>query len=73
MLIATPKNMGEWAAMATGMLTKSDTKGVQRAQVKTFVVETPERVPYQLDGDAVGECQRFEATVVPGAIRIMVP
>lgn len=72
-LIATPKNMGEWAAMATGMLRRSDTKGVQRAQVTTFVVETPEPVPYQLDGDAVGECKRFEATVVPGAIRIMVP
>lgn len=72
-LIATPKNVGDWAVLATGVLRKSDTKGVQRAQAKSFVVEADAPVAYQLDGDAVGECRRLEATVVPGAVRVMVP
>lgn len=72
-LIATPRNVGGWAAMATGMLTRSPVAGVQRAQVRGVVVETPEPVPYQLDGDVAGDCRRFEATIVPGAVRVMVP
>ncbi|WP_342372358.1 diacylglycerol kinase family protein [Propioniciclava soli] len=72
-LVATPQNVGEWAAMATSMLTKSDTRGVHRAQAKTLVIETSEPVAYQLDGDAVGECRRLEATIVPGAVRVMTP
>ncbi|MFV0451912.1 MAG: diacylglycerol kinase family protein [Propioniciclava sp.] len=72
--VASPKRRGDWALITTSVLTRAaDNPSVERAQVKRVLIETDEPIPYQIDGDAIGSCRRFEAALLPRAVRIMVP
>ena len=73
-LVASPSNVLEWGAITTRILAGSDDHpGIERGQGRHVVIEVSEPVAYQIDGDALGECSRFEATVLPSAVVLMVP
>lgn len=73
-LVASPSNVLEWGAITTRILAGSnDHPGIERGQGRHVVIEASEPVAYQIDGDALGECRRFEATVLPAAVVLMVP
>lgn len=73
-LLAAPRNAADWAVITTRVLSRSaDTPGIERAQASRVVFEVDEPVPYQVDGDALGECRRLEASVQPRAVLVMVP
>lgn len=72
--LASPKHRGGWAAITTSVLARStDSPSMERTRAKRIVIDTEEPIPYQIDGDAVGTCQRFDAALLPLAIRIIVP
>lgn len=72
-LVASPKTAGDWAKMTQNVLVGADdAPGLERAQAKRVVVEAEQPVPYQIDGDALGECRRLEAVLQPGAVKVMV-
>lgn len=73
-LVASPSNVLEWGAITTRILAGSnDHPGIERGQGRHIVIEASEPVAYQIDGDALGKCRRFEATVLPAAVVLMVP
>ncbi|MBK8463682.1 MAG: phosphatase PAP2 family protein [Nigerium sp.] len=73
-LVASPANALDWGAITTRILAGSDDHpGIERGQGRHVVIEASEPVAYQIDGDALGECRRFEATVLPAAVVLMVP
>ena len=73
-MLASPESVADWGAIATRVLTRAeDHPNVERAQVRTLVIETDEPIPYQIDGDTIGECRRLEASVLSKAVRVMVP
>lgn len=73
-VVASPERWADWGAITTRILVRAaDAPGVERAQVSRLVVETDAPVPYQIDGDALGECSRLEASVLPGAVIVMTP
>ncbi len=73
-LVASPSNVLEWGALTTRILAGSkDHPGLERGQGRHVLIEAAEPVAYQIDGDALGECRRFEATVLPAAVVLMVP
>jgi diacylglycerol kinase family enzyme/membrane-associated phospholipid phosphatase len=71
-LVANPTTVLDWAKVATGLL-GADVEPLEfaRAQKVSFVV--PGGRPYQLDGDAEGTTTFFEAEVVRGGMRIVLP
>lgn len=73
-MLASPERVGDWGAIATRVLTRAaDHPGVERAQVRKLVIETEEPVPFQIDGDTIGECTRLDVGILPGAVLVMVP
>lgn len=63
-----------WAGIAGQVMTgASQIGGVDRAQGRQVVLTTSEPRPYQVDGDTLGTCRRLEASIVPGALKIMLP
>lgn len=73
-LLASPERPTDWGAIAGRVLTRlTDHPGVERAQVRTMVIETDEPVAYQVDGDTIGTCRRLEFSVLPRAVLVMVP
>lgn len=74
LMLASPESVGDWGAIATRVLTRAaDHPNVERAQVRKLVIETPEPIAYQIDGDTIGECRRLEASVLSRAVLVMVP
>ena len=74
LVLATPERPTDWGAMATRVLARqADHPGIERAQVRTLVIETAEPIAYQIDGDTVGACSRLEVSVLPRAVLVMVP
>ncbi|SDT07860.1 diacylglycerol/lipid kinase family protein [Microlunatus soli] len=74
-LVASPKRIRHWIALASRLIT-----GKQRAEDRIdqltgrrVVVELTEPDEYQLDGDTIGSCRRLVAEIEPGALMIRVP
>ncbi|SKF62327.1 Uncharacterised protein [Mycobacteroides abscessus subsp. abscessus] len=42
-------------------------------QGRRVEISVAEPMPYQFDGDTLGEASTFEAEVVPGAVTVMLP
>jgi YegS/Rv2252/BmrU family lipid kinase len=61
-----------WALLRTGPATLGEATPVGHARGREIRVESEQVQPVQLDGEPGGETP-FTASVVPGAIRIMVP
>ena len=74
LLLADAHGLAGWAGMAGQVVSgASEIGGLQRAQARAVVLEADEPVPYQIDGDTLGSCRRLEASVVPGALTVMLP
>ena len=73
MLIGNPTTVSDWAKVASGLLGGADVEPLEYAQGRRVVIESPDPVPYQLDGDAEGDTCRLEAEVVPGGLTVMLP
>lgn len=73
-LIAAPEKLADWGTITTRILVGAqDAPGVERAQATGVVFEASTPVAYQLDGDAMGECRRLQATSLDGVVQVMVP
>ena len=55
------------------VLPRSDAPGVERAQAKVVTFDVDEPVPYQIDGDPMGECSRLEASSLARVLEVMTP
>ena len=74
LLLADAHGLAGWAGMAGQVVSgASEIGGLQRAQARAVVLEADEPIPYQIDGDTLGSCRRLEASVVPGALTVMLP
>ena len=74
LLFADAHGAGEWAELAGRMVAgASESARIERGQGRSVLLETDEPVAYQVDGDTLGTCTRLQATVVPGALAVMVP
>ena len=71
-LIGSPNGVSDWAKVASGLLGGGHVEPLEYAQGTRVVFESPQPVPYQLDGDASGDTSRFEAEIVPVSLRVMV-
>lgn len=73
-LVATPRRPTDWRHIAGALMVGGpEGEHMARARGSSVVVEVPEPVAYQVDGDTAGTCRRLEATVLPGALLVMVP
>lgn len=73
-VLASPEKPSDWGAITTRILTHSpDAETVERGRAKNVVFHTTVPVPYQIDGDAMGECTRLEALCLPRVLEVMVP
>jgi diacylglycerol kinase (ATP) len=72
-LIGNPTTVSDWAKVASGLLGGADVEPLEYAQGRRVVIESPDPVPYQLDGDAAGDTCRLEAEAVPGGLLVMLP
>jgi YegS/Rv2252/BmrU family lipid kinase len=72
-LIGNPTTVSDWAKVASGLLGGANVEPLEYAQGRRVVIESPDPVPYQLDGDAEGDTCRLEAEVVPGGLTVMLP
>jgi diacylglycerol kinase (ATP) len=73
--VATPRSFWEWLRVTVRVLTRRarkndpvDALGGHRVRVR---MDPPEE--YELDGDVLGECRRFEAVIRPSALTVCVP
>lgn len=73
LLLATAQGPAAWATIAGRVVSGAPGAGLERLSGTRIVLECDDPVPYQVDGDTAGECRRFEASVVPGALTVMVP
>lgn len=72
LLVTGPKGLGDWVRWGVGVLIKRGHK-VTTGHGRRVRITVSEPLPYQLDGDTLGEATVFEATVVPGALTLMLP
>lgn len=74
MIVGSPTGLSSWARMATRVLTRIGAdRSLERYAGRSMSVRVDEPMPFELDGDTVGEGSSFEAEVDPGAVSIMVP
>jgi len=74
LLFADAHGAGEWAEVAGRLVAGvSASARIDRGQGRHILLETDEPVAYQVDGDTLGTCTRLEASVMPGALTVMVP
>ena len=73
-LVASPRHVGDVAQMMAGVLLHSTREPLlDRLTGRRVAIEVERPVLFQIDGDVVGEVQRLEIEVVPGAVRLMLP
>lgn len=73
-LVASPTRPSDWGLIASRLVRGSaEDDRISRDQGARIVVETDEPVPWQIDGDTVGECRRLVARVIPQAVSVLVP
>jgi len=73
-VVASPEKPADWGAITTRILARAnDAPGVERAQAKVVTFDVDEPVPYQIDGDPMGECSRLEASSLARVLEVMTP
>jgi diacylglycerol kinase (ATP) len=74
LVVASPEKPTDWGAITTRILARAnDAPGVERAQAKVVTFDVDEPVPYQIDGDPMGECSRLEASSLARVLEVMTP
>ena len=72
-VIASDTSSALPAGLLRKVLSKQTSHHVTEMQGKRVEISVAEPMPYQFDGDTLGEASHFEAEVVPGAITVMLP
>ncbi|MBE6476626.1 MAG: phosphatase PAP2 family protein [Propionibacteriaceae bacterium] len=73
MVVGSPSGISSWARMATRVLTRIGAdRSLERYAGRSMSVRVDEPMPFELDGDTVGEGSYFKAEVDPAAVSIMV-
>lgn len=73
MIVGSPSGLSSWARMATRVLTRIGAdRSLERYAGRAMSVRMDAPMPFELDGDTVGEGSYFEAEVDPGAVSVMV-
>lgn len=72
-LVATGSGLRGLTRLLAGIVRERPGGPLRRARGRTVHVELDRPVPYQLDGDTVGETTWFSASVVPGSLLVMTP
>ena len=73
LLVTGPEGFRQWFKWGWGVLRRRPSHSVTQLAGKRVEITIAEPMPYQFDGDTLGEAKRFDAEVVPGAITVMVP
>ena len=73
LIVTGPRGFGQWFKWGLKVLSKQTSHHVTEMQGKRVEISVAEPMPYQFDGDTLGEASHFEAEVVPGAITVMLP
>nr|WP_245690428.1 diacylglycerol kinase family protein [Actinomyces ruminicola] len=73
LLLTGPNRIADWAKVGAGLLIGQDVDGLSHHQARRLTLTTPEPVPFELDGDPVGQTRRLVAEVEPAALRVVVP
>lgn len=73
MVVGSPSGLSSWARMVTRVLIRIGAdRSLERYAGRSMSVRVDGPMPFELDGDTVGEGSYFEAEVDPGAVSIMV-
>lgn len=73
LIVTSPRGFGQWFKWGLKLLRKQTSHSVTEMQGRKVEISVSEPMPYQFDGDTLGEASTFEAEVVPGAITVMLP
>ncbi len=73
LIVASPKRVTDWAAMAARVLARrpNEQDKVDEVVGRRVRITVAEEMPYELDGDTEGHATVFEAEVVPDALLLM--
>ncbi|MDO5492441.1 MAG: diacylglycerol kinase family protein [Nesterenkonia sp.] len=71
-VLFTPRHLWDWIRIVAKTVTRSSAElpVMQVRQGRTAVLESQEPMPFQIDGDALGEVVRVEAGVRAGAVQV---
>lgn len=72
-LLAAPTSLGKWARFVQGVLRRKPTPQIDYLAGAKVVITLDEPTVWEADGDTEGEGSHFEFSVVPKALRVMVP
>lgn len=72
-VVAGPANVRQWLGFGWRVLRRQNNTTVNERRGRHLMIQVADPLPYQLDGDHLGEASTFEAEVVPGALRVMLP
>lgn len=73
LIVTSPRGFGQWFKWGLKVLKKQTSHSVTEMQGRRVEIQVAEPMPYQFDGDTLGEASTFEAEVVPGAVTVMLP
>lgn len=74
MVIASPTGLFAWARAALQVLTRGHAgNSLEQYTGRRMSVRVDDPLPYELDGDTVGEGRLFEAEVDPASLVVMLP
>lgn len=72
--VFTQDSVAQWIRLATDVLgRRDDLAGTDERTARRVSIELDKPVPFELDGDAVGECATLTAEIQPGVLTIMMP
>lgn len=71
-VLFSPRHAWDWARIVAKTVTRSSAElpVMQVRQGRTALLESPEPMPFQIDGDALGKVVRVEAGIRAGAVRV---
>lgn len=74
LLVASPTSAIDLLRMTRKVLTRvGEDENLEHTRARRVRIEAARREQFQLDGDTEGEAQILEATILPGALRLMLP
>ncbi|MDU0347320.1 hypothetical protein [Actinomyces sp. MRS3W] len=73
LLLTGPNRITDWAKVGAGILIGQDVNGLSHHQARRLAMTTTEPVPFEVDGDVVGQTRSLVAEVEPAALHVVVP
>ena len=73
LMVASPERITDWAKLGAQILTGKEMEGFSTHQGRRIRLTADEPVPFELDGDMVGQTRSLEVEVEPAALNVVVP